>query len=60
MLGPTRKKTFEIIPSRKAKKAPSRLNLIKYEIAQDRKFDISQKNTDYCLLGEIVEGKSHA
>ena len=27
---------------------------------QDGKFDVSLKNTDYSLLAEIVEGKSHA
>ena len=54
------KEIFEIIPSRKAKKESPRLNLIKYLIVQDRKFDVSQNSSDYCLLGEIVEGKSHA
>ena len=31
-----------------------RLNKIKHQIAQDRKLDVSQKNTDHFLLGEIA------
>ena len=41
----------------KAKKASPRLNLIKYWIVQYRKFDVSQKNTDYFYRVKLWRGR---
>ena len=48
---------FEIIASRIAKKASPRA---KYYTTQNRQLDVSQKNTDHCLLGKFGKARSHA
>ena len=53
MVGSDVKDIFETTLSREVKKASPRPSLTKFYTVQERQFDVSQKNTDYCFLGEI-------
>ena len=54
------KKTFEIVPYRKAKKASPRLKFSKILYCLGRTIRRFTEKTDYCLLRKIEEGRCHA